>query len=627
MEAAFLDHFNRELAYLRQLGGQFAQEHPQIASRLGMDGFQCEDPYVERLLEGFAFLAARVHRRMDSEFPEFTAGLLESIYPHYTRPIPSATVVAFHPDPDEGSLKDGYLLPRGTALRGPSSDQSPTPIRFETTRSMQLWPIELVRAEWIDRRSGAQSPLPRTIAVPETRSALKLRFKTLGGLKTSSLGLDCLSLHLRGGEVAYRLLEALIRHARGVVVADQDGSQSASFPPSAIRFGGFEESESLFPNELRCFRGYRLLQEYFLLPEKFLFANLTGLQPALRRTSGDVFDVYIAFSGRDELLQSRLRTEHLALHCAPAVNLFRRRCDRINVRQTQAEQHLLVDRSRAMDFEVWSVESLHGHRTAAEPGLEFLPLYAPPKGQAMTAPQAAFYTLRREPRQASDRQREFGHRSPYLGTEVFITLTDSGQQPTRGDMAQLSASVLCTNRDLAYLTPAGGWAGAIALDGPGPVLKTDCLVAPTPPRPALADDDGDRCWRLIQHLQANALSLNPHDGLEGAALLRQRLGLYADPATASHRRQIDGLLEIMTVAVTRQLPLAGPIVYGRGVDVQLTFDEAAFEGGGVIVLAQILDRFFSQDATLNSFTQTSVATKQRGHLHRWPVRLGGSPTL
>ena len=143
MESQFLDHYNRELGYLRDLGNEFAQEYPAVAGRLGMDEFSCADPFVERLLEGFAFMAARVHRRLDSEFPRLTRGLLQSIYPHYTRPIPSAAMVAIEPDPDEGSLVDGYRLPRGSRLHGPATTKSPTPCRFETTQALDLWPIRL----------------------------------------------------------------------------------------------------------------------------------------------------------------------------------------------------------------------------------------------------------------------------------------------------------------------------------------------------------------------------------------------------------------------------------------------------------------------------------------------------
>ncbi|MCG8650263.1 MAG: type VI secretion system baseplate subunit TssF, partial [Pirellulales bacterium] len=361
MESQFLDHYNRELGYLRELGNEFAREYPAVAGRLGMDEFSCADPYVERLLEGFAFLAARVYQRLDAEFPRFTGGLLESIYPHYTRPIPSAAVVAIQPDPDEGSLAAGYHLPRGSRLQGPSTSQFPTPCRFETTQDLDLWPLRIDRVELLSRDSTQQRPLPALMSVPGVRSCLRITLNTTAGLPMSALSIDRLSVHLRGGEIAHQLHELLFAHTHSICVGDSDQDHWQSLPAGSLIAGGFEAEESLLPEEPRSFSGYRLLQEYFLLPEKFLFANLSGLRPAVANAAGKQLEIVIGFDAVDRDLPGRLNREHLALHCVPVVNLFRQRADRVPISDTRHEHHLLVDRSRPMDFEIWSVEQLLGH--------------------------------------------------------------------------------------------------------------------------------------------------------------------------------------------------------------------------------------------------------------------------
>ncbi|MEM9644961.1 MAG: type VI secretion system baseplate subunit TssF, partial [Planctomycetota bacterium] len=249
MEAQFLDHYNRELGYLRELGGEFAKEYPAVAGRLGLDEFSCADPYVERMLEGFAFLAARVHRRLDSEFPRFTGGLLESIYPHYTRPIPSAALVALRPDPDEGSLASGYRLPKGSRIRGPSNHQSPTPVRFETTQDIDLWPLKIAEVELIDRDTSGGRPVPPIVSAPSIRSCLRITLETTAGLPVSSLKLDELPIHIRGGDIAHRLMELILAHGQSVALGSPDANRWQRLGDDAIRAGGFASDESLFPAE------------------------------------------------------------------------------------------------------------------------------------------------------------------------------------------------------------------------------------------------------------------------------------------------------------------------------------------------------------------------------------------
>lgn len=627
MEAQFLDHYNRELGYLRELGGEFAQEYPAVAGRLGMDEFSCSDPFVERLLEGFAFLAARVHRRIDSEFPQFTRGLLESIYPHYTRPIPASAIVAVQPDPDEGSLVDGYRLPRGTRLQGPTSAQHPTPCRFETTQDLDLWPIRVVDVSLIQRGSAQREPLPPSMSGANVRSGLRITLETTGGLAMSAVKLNRLPIHLRGGEVAHQLLELLVGHSVSIEVGDSTENRWHRLEASSITAGGFDQNESLLPNEPRSFSGYRLLQEYFLLPEKFLFATIEGLQQAISMSTGKRFEIVIGFDEADRDLAGRVGREHIAIHCVPAINLFKRRADRIQISDVKSEHQLLVDRSRPMDFEIWSIEQLFGHGKTPQQEIEFLPLYAPPAAMAARRQHAAYYTIDRRPRQPSTNQREYGHRSSYLGTEVFVTLTDSNQRPSRQEIRQLSSSVYCTNRDLPLLKPATGWRDAFTLDGAGPVASITCLTGPTPPRFPLTTEDGETCWRLVNHLSSNFITLsNPQcadsDDQASAALLRQMLYLYCPEDSPAARRQVDGILSLRHSAVTRQLPFEGPIVHGRGVHLDLELDESAFEGSGAFLLGSVIEQFAARFVSINGFTQTSIRTPTRGPVHRWPVRVG-----
>ncbi|MEK6234744.1 MAG: type VI secretion system baseplate subunit TssF, partial [Planctomycetales bacterium] len=203
MDPRLLEYYNKEIQHLREMGGEFAQEYPKIAGRLGLEGFECADPYVERLLEGFAFLSARVHLKIDAEFPVFTQHLLEIVYPHYLAPIPSMAVVQFKPDMTEGTLKEGFVIPRDSVLRSRLGRGDQTPCEYRTAHDATLWPLEIAGAEYFSRSVAAMSDLPRRIS--NVRAGLRLRLRTTAGLKFNKLSLDKLRIYLRGvGELPMR---------------------------------------------------------------------------------------------------------------------------------------------------------------------------------------------------------------------------------------------------------------------------------------------------------------------------------------------------------------------------------------------------------------------------------------
>jgi type VI secretion system protein ImpG len=625
MDALFLNHYDRELAYLRELGGEFAAQYPKIAGRLGMDEFSCADPFVERLLEGFAFMAARVQRRLDSEYPQLTRALLDSIFPHYTRPIPSAGIFQVVPDVDSSSLVAGYTIPKGTRLNAAIAPRQQTGCRFDTTSDLTLWPIRIIDTEFFTRENAVGYPLPREFHTQSMRTGLRFTIEATGGLMLKDIELDALKIHLRGGEIAQALYETLIGHTQLAALGVASGSSRWTCLDSRkIAPHGFEDCDALLPQEPRSFSGYRLLQEYFMLPEKFLFVEISGLRDILKNAEGNQCKVVFGFDNYESLLVGRVSSEHLAMHCVPAVNLFRRRADRIHLQHPRNEHHLTIDRSRPLDYEVWSIEHVAGHASNSDGEVPYLPLYAPPDFDAARQRHATYFTHERRPRLVKSEASQ--RRSFYPGTEVFITITDSHQEPFRHQVQQLSSLVYCTNRDLALIPPEQGWREAFTAETGGPVQQVLCIAGPTAPAPPLCGEDGETAWRLVSHLTPNYLSLQDN-AAGGAAMLREILQLYCSPDDMSSHRQIEGLLNISTVPIVRRLPIAGPLTHGHGVSIKLQCDEDAFEGGGVFLFGSVLEQFFARYTAINSFTETSLSCVKRGSVHRWPVRLGNCPLI
>lgn len=620
MNPRMLQYYSRELQHLREVGGEFAREFPKIAGRLGLEDFECADPYVERLLEGFSFLAARVQLRIDAEFPRFTQHLLELVYPHYLAPMPSMAVVQIQPDIKNPSLAEGFKVPRGSILRSILGKGDATSCEFRTAHDVTLWPLEIIEAKFFTHSgglAGVDVSLPANI-----KAGLRIRLRVSGGIAFKDLPLDKLSLFLRGSdEIPMRIYERIIGSAEGLLVlpVKRPAKWHVLLPKSAIATVGFSEEEALLPGVKKSFEGYRLLQEYFAFPERFSFIELSGLQVALERCDDAEVELIVLLNRNDIQLEQSLDGSNFALNCTPAVNLFQRKIDRIQMSPEKQEYHVVPDRTRPMDFEIYQIEEVTGYGSGSAAEQTFQPFYTA-KDMGFDDDSRAYYQIRREKRMVSERQRREGPRSSYIGSEAFMSLVDAGSAPYRSDLRQIGISALCTNRDLPLTMPVGVGKTDFTLDSAAPVESVRCLAGPSQPKPSFAE--GNVSWRLLSHLSLNYTSLIDQDEKQGAKALRDLLSLYCQPEDSVALRQIDGVRSIVAQPVTRRLPLAGPITFGRGLQLNLTMDESAFSGASAFLLGAVLEQFFAQYVSINSFTETVIRTQSRGEIMRWPAKGG-----
>ncbi len=630
MDPRLLSYYNRELQHLREMGAEFAQQYPKIAGRLGLEEFECADPYVERLLEGLAFLAARVQLKLDAQHPQFAQHLFEVVYPHYVAPTPSMAVVQLQPDLSEGALAKGVLIPRGTMLRGQIGKGEQTACRYRTAHDVRLWPLQIDNVEYYSR-DAAMRDVPD---VPGVRAGLRMRLRCTAGQTFDKLALERLPLFLRGSsELAIGLYEQLLANTVAVIVrpGQSPAPWQVTIDPSEIRRVGFADDEAMLPYGPRSFKGYRLLHEYFAIPERSLFVELGGLPPGLRRCNSNELEIFFLFDRVSRALEHRVDASLLALFCTPAVNLFSKRADRIHLDNRQSEYHVLPDRTRPTDYEVYQVGEVTGYGEQQQQ--PFLPFYCSYDRDTSPDPtdgdrqSSAHYTVRRVHRTLSEKQRRLGPRTSYVGSEVYLSLVDAKDAPYRSDLRQLGVSLLCTNRDLPLLMPIGTGNTDLTPETSTPVQSVRCLVGPTRPRPAFSYGTGESVWRLINHLSLNYASLVDDPRRGGAAALREMLALYADMAEPHVRKQIDGVRSVVARSVTRPVPTDGPLTFARGLEITLTCDESSFEGTGVFLLGAVMEEFLARYVSINSFTETVVRTVDRGEIMRWPIRIGRRQSL
>ena len=625
MDPRLLRYYNEELRHLREMGAEFAQQFPKIASRLGLEGLEVADPYVERLLEGFAFLAGRIQLKLDAEFPRFTQRLLEMVYPQFLAPTPAMLMARLQPDLNDPALGQGITLPRGTVMHSQPGKAGTTACEFRSAHALTMWPLEITQVEYFTQAAD----LPLT-GQPEAwrryRSGLRIRLRCTAGLDFSQLTLDDLRLHCTGlDDVAFRLHALVGGQALGALVLPtrRPAAWSEALEGDCIELAGFDDDQALLPETLHGFEGYRLLQEYFAFPHRFLFFDLLDLGQALRRHAETELDIVLLFKRLDTALLQAVDVQSLALNCVPAVNLLERRCDRIHVSTDVSEFHVVPDRTRPMDFEVHTLTEVTGHGTGEDSTWRFLPFYNALHTEAHG--HAAYYTSQRQPRLLSQKQQRDGPRTAYIGTEVYLSLVDPQEAPFAVELRQVAVRALCTNRDLPVLMPVGNPKGDLTLAESAPVKLVQVIKGPSRPMSALREAGLN--WKLINQLSLNHLSLTDTSLEQGAAALRQILQLYAPAGDAAAQRQIDGLRSVRLQPVVRRLPMPGPITFGRGVAVTVEVDDLSFEGASAFLLGCVLERFVARHVSLNGFTQLRLHSATQGDILQGRPRCGNRPIL
>ncbi len=631
MDERLLELYERELRHLRETAAEFGRDYPKIAGRLSldMDGKDlCPDPHVERLLEGFAFLAARVHLKLDAEFPRFTQGLLETVYPDYLSPLPSMAIAKLEPEEQEGALAAGFVIKRGTLLRSQLGKGERTACTFSTAQDVRLLPLTVAEGRYFTR-DLAELNLPRALG---GRAALRLRLRKTVPNPFGEIRADPMIFYIRGAdELPGQIYEQIFAHKSRLVVQSPTGrdQKATILGPECIRRVGFAPEQALLPPAPHGFEGYRLLREYFAFPQRFLFFELAGFQSALAKLSGEELDLIILLDDVDTRLEGRVDKSCFEPYCTPVINLFEKKLDRILVTNRFSEFHLMPDRNRPLDFEIYQVNSVTGYGETPDDERRFLPFY---QARDTDLETSAFYTVNRVPRLFSDRERLTGRRSSYAGTDVFVNIVDGDMSPHRPDLRQLEIRALCTNRHLPIQMAKGIGRSDFSLDLSAPVAAIRILQGPVLPRASLVlagqnpeqpqVASGRFAWRLISHLSLNHLSLADTNTETGAEGLREILRLYADPNDRQTLKQIDGLRNVRYQPIIRRVEMPGPITFARGLEITVLFDEAAFEGQGVFVLGTVLEQFFTKYVSLNSFTETVIATQQRKEIMRWPAQMG-----
>jgi type VI secretion system protein ImpG len=633
MDAAFLRYYQDELQFLRELGEEFGRAHPDVAGRLLLEADGSQDPYVERLLEGVAFLTARVRMKLDDEFPRFTEHLFSIVYPDLLAPTPSTVLVEIRPDPGQGDTALGFGLPRGSELLARPLPRAATRVRYTTAHPLSLWPLQISGL----RQVGAGGFPGAKLTGQKAAAALLLDLTLLAERPLKGLPLDRLVLHVRGrGPRGARLFEALAGHNMGVLVRPPEAALPAGdLPLVQVRPYGFRPAEALMPPHPAGFDGYRALREYFINPERFSFVEIgPGLAAGLDRldATARTVQLVILLDRDDPQLAQGLEPADLALNVTPAVNLFDKDCW-ATLDPTRRETHVPADHDDPLGYEIHGLTEVMAEGGAGRPQ-PFVPFYAT---QNAADPARAFYLAERRLRLFTSAEEDAGiARGGYLGSDLYLTLVDSRQAPYRADHKRLMIKARCSNRDLGHQLSRPEQQTHFTLAGRAPVGDIVTLGEPTPPRPSLVhasldrpranEPTGEAPWRLVSHLALNYLSLVDPVGelatTEGARGLKSLLQLYAEAGRREAAGHVDAIRAVASRAIVERVPGIAPIAFARGLEIDLTLAPARMAGSSPYLLASVLAHFFRTYASINSFAATRAVDDRGAPIGYWPAALG-----
>ena len=654
MNREFLDLYNRELRLLEESGKEFAEDYPGVADRLGGLTRDAMDPMIQGLLQGAAFLAARVQLKIRHEFPEFTNNLLEQLLPNYLAPTPSAMMAAVTPPYEDANLLEGIRINAGESLdaRYVERDRR-VACRYKLTSEITLWPIDLANAEFLAQRASVAALGIEAGADIGSGLVLTLRRRSQALLENepvdeaAALKPELLLSACKTDELVFRLTaavqdsvrlyEKLFANCRGIYVRYPDAFGNPvlrQLPLTCLQQIGLDHNDALWPAETRMFKGFDLLREMFVLPEKFLGFRLTGLRGVLPGIAARQAEFVFVFDRPDARLPAVVRPRMFSLYAAPAVNLFEMQASRVPIRDREHEYHIVPDRGRYLEYEPHRLVKVYAHFLGSSEKQEVFPLYSAPTGNAAES-NAIFYTVRRFMRKQSTEEKRFGKTSNYIGTDMYIALAPGEKALDGRTMSELSVRAICSNRHLTEHLPVGE-GGADFIIESNTKLHVECIGGPTPPQESIIHraaggtgrrSSGSTAWRLINLLSFNHLGLTGRGTSDPAAALRELMSLFADTTDTVTEKRIAGILKVDSVPVVRRLRQQDGAGIARGLEVTITFDEKAFEGSGLFLFGAVLDRFLAEYSTINSFVQTVVRSNERGEVMRWPPRVGSRLTL
>ena len=575
----FNKYYQEELAYLRDMGDAFSHHYPKLAPFLAYDS---NDPDVERLLEGFSFLTAKLRQKLDDEVPEFTTGLFTSLWPHFLRPVPAMSIVEF--TPLESAVVEKKVIPAGAEVE--SKVVEGTRCCFRTSYDVEILPVSISSV---------------SVKNYSKKGQLFIEIKSTNGKNISQLDTDSIRLYLGGDKaVSKQLYLALSSYVNRIGILDETGGGFQPVDGMTVNPVGFSSEEKLIPYPDNVSDSYRLLQEFFTFPEKFHFFDISGVRKALSMSHSEEATLVIDFS-RELLVENVVSKENLKLFCSPVINLFKRDGDPFRRVREKTEYNLRPSGKSDTNYQIFSVDKIYGITQGNIEKKNYLNYYGTDNlVQNYENDKSSYFQLSYQPSTIGDR------------IDIKITFQDF-QHSSKTEV--IGSELSCTNGDLTKHLHIGDICEH-GFNTPEFVKpKNISRVSESYPAPIHLNID----WSLIGSLAVN------NDSLTNLSTLKQLVSLYDFPsfyskqAKRAHQLRQEGILELTHRPCTRlfrQFPI-------NGLEVEFLVDSSKFaDEGDLVLFFSVINRMFEMQTQLNTFVETKVRDQETGEVYQWTWQKG-----
>lgn len=591
-EESILERYRDELVWLRRMGSRFARKYPRLAKRLELTEGPSPDPHVERLIEGVAFLIARLQHNLESELPDITAGLLAMLYPHFFQPVPSMAIAQMKPAKGGAGMTTKLDMPRHLQLYCNTAFEQRT-CRWRTAYPVELWPIEVTEAAW---ENPAKYPFmgPTSKVFSDVRAVLRLHLRS-NTEPFHNLAMPSLRFFLSGEpRVTGALYELLTTRLHGVVSYDPKRAPGRNDTPKrgTVAPVGFGLDEVVLPTAPQGLRGYALLQEYFAIPQKFLFVDVSGFHTHFVEQD---LEVLICFrtSPRRKI---NISPDTFKLGCTPVINLFEKISEPIYVEGDTYEYLLNPDARWERTTELHTIQTMKS--SIKDDGTRLEPLY----GLGHRSDEGVTYY---------DVRRRISRTDGMPGTDVWVTFVDAKLSRTLPESDIIRARITCTNRDLAQAVDEGE---TLHVED-GPHAEVSLLTRPT--KQLSPPTQGETLWQLVSHLALSHIGLP--DGPGAVEALQEQLRLYDFTTEDPIEPQLQAIEDVSRETVALRADDASWRGFVRVQRITVTLNEDRFQGITPILLGHVLHNYFGLHASVNVFTQLALVSRQRDGVWKlWP---------
>jgi type VI secretion system protein ImpG len=626
-----IDYFIAELQSLRQRASLFSEDYPEVASELRLGSGRSDDPHVEMLLQSFAYMTARLRYNLDADLPEVPVNLLKHLYPHLETPIPSMGMLQVNPYPDTVDFTEGYCLQRGRSFKRKvrAQDNREYDCYLRTSCDTDLWPVKINklrllptnRFEGIDRQFSG------------VRSVLHVSLGTVSGVEFSDLNMKTLRLFVNSSNPrCYPLFDRLQGNLISVVSEQKVEDAEAIYHQTKLHWQGFEESQAILPYTKRSHPAYRLLQEYFSFPEKFLSFDVCDIESSVCGSELNLYFLFDVDLSDDNIVDS----DSLLVNCVPVVNLFNSITEPVRLNQREFEYLLVPDVKQYNASEIFSINKVVGTdvRGRSSEIAAFLP-------------DQDVYKIENEKSYWSSR-RDYSERKRFCGTEMYLSFHDQGFNIALPASNSVYAEVTCTNRDLAQHLRIGS---QMMLVGEGPASHAVLVTKPT--RHQVPAIRGKQPWELVSHLTLNFSTLgksrnyNPVSNEigkgptrrtdkatdktidnENVLLIQNLLRMYCETDNLSHQRLVDSIKDMHTELTASHIGQDAWRGFSQGMKLSMTIDESLVDHTSAFLVGEVMQRFFALYTAVNSFVSLRLLSNQRDEaLKTWPPMTGEKALL